>query len=153
MRKLVLVVISLLLLSTSCFAAKWEWLGSNANMGVFVDVGSIKFDMSNTNQIINRDRVYVWVKYVYDEAYAQKNIVPPNTKYIIAHDGIDLAKNEMIFPKAVMYDKDGNSIGEDHPIYHWQPIIPDSLGAAIKDYVDQYVSKHTEEIEQRTRGN
>lgn len=153
MRKILLVMVMLLLMTSSCFAAKWEWLGSNANMGVFIDISSIKFDMSKKNQIINRDRVYVWVKYVYDEAYAQKNIEPPNTKYIIGLNGIDFAKDEMLTSKGILYDKDGNSLGEDRPVYHWQPIIPDSLGAAIKNYVEKYVSKHIEEIEQRTRGN
>ena len=153
MRKLILVVISLLLLTTSCFAANWQWLGSNANMGVFVDTSSIKFDMSKTNRIINRDRIYFWVKYEYDEAYAQKNIDPPNTKYIIAHDGLDFKANEMIYPKAIMYDKDGNSIGEDNPVLHWQPIVPGSLGDSLQKYLADYVSKHVEEIEQRTQGN
>ena len=153
MKKVFLILITLLLLSSSCFAAYWKWLGSNPNIGLFVDTSSIEFELSKDRKITNRDRVYVWVKYVYDDSYAQKKHYPTGTKYAVSLEGFDLLRNKSIIQKSALYNNDGDNIANYPPSQRWEPIIPDTIASLVKDYLANYVPKHVEEIEQRTKGN
>lgn len=136
----------------SCLAADWCWVGADSNMGLFVDMDSIRFELSPNRTISNHNRVYVWIKVEYDESYAQNYINPPNTKYFLAYDGIDLQKNEAIFLQQYHYDKNGVVIYTAPPEVKWNPIVPNTVVSVTKDVLAKYVSEHIKEIEQQTLG-
>ena len=149
MRKLLLTVFMLLVMSTSCLAAAdWQWVESDANMGWFYDKNSITF-MMNKN-IVNRDKVVVWTKIVYDGAYAQKNGMG-NERYAIGKIYIDLAHNKLLIGKAYFYDNEGNVVSTSPAEKKWDDIIPGSHGDKIAKVVSDFIRTRTEEIEQRTR--
>jgi hypothetical protein len=150
MRKLLLTVFALVLMSASCFAANWEWIGSDEKIGVFYDKDSIVFDMSK-DKITNRDKCFVWVKLVYDKAFAQKRF-KDNTAASLEHWGFDLANNQMLEGERLYYDDSGQLIEKIKSTQKWADVIPDTYGEAVKEKVQQHVRAHEEEIEQRTRG-
>ena len=80
MKRLIMVVMMMLAMTASCYAASWEWVGSNDKNGIFYDKDSIIFEMSSKTQTVNRDRVVVWEKMIYDEAFVQKRFDLKNIK-------------------------------------------------------------------------
>lgn len=150
MRKLLLTVLALVMLSSSCLAANWEWICSTSDVGLFYDKNSIVFDISKT-EITNRDKCYVWVKIVYDKAFAQKRF-KDNTAFSVEHWGFDIANNQMLEGERLYYDDSGHLIDKTKSTQKWTPIVPDTFAEAVKEKILQYVKVHTEEIEQRTRG-
>jgi hypothetical protein len=150
MRKLLLTVLALVMLSSSCLAANWEWINSDANLGAFYDTDSIRFDMSQKQKIINRDKFVVWVKFVYDESYARKRGLPKGTKYSISKIWFDVTQNRFCEEQLLFYDADNINIATDKGT--WDNIVPGTAGEGILKRVHKYVRAHTEEIEQRTRG-
>lgn len=150
MRKLFLVVITLLLLSTSCFAADWEWLYSDAEEGFFFDKSSVVFRMNG--QIVDRDRIQVWIKTVLDESYATEKYSPVPSYFIIRYE-FDLANHKMRYVAGTAYNKKDEKIGNTKSDAKWKTIDKDSPGDFMLQKFLQYVPVHTEEIEQRTRGN
>lgn len=150
MRKLLLTVMALMMMSVSCFAASWEWVCSTPNVGIFYDKDSIVFDMSK-DKIINRDKCYVWTKLVYDKAFAQKRF-KDNTAASLEHWGFDFAKNQMLEGERLYYDDSGMEIDKVKSTQKWEAIVPSTFAEAIKEKIQQHVRAHEEEIEQRTRG-
>lgn len=151
MRKLIMVVLMLVAMTSTCMAASWEWICSTPNVGLFYDKDSIVFDMSNT-KITNRDKCYVWVKIVYDKAFAQKHF-KDNTAFSMEHWGFDLANNRMNEGEKLYYDDSGQLIDETKSTQKWEAVVPSTFAEAVKEKVKKHVRAHTEEIEQRTRGN
>ena len=148
MRKLLLTVFMLFVMSTSCLAAAdWQWICSDANMGFFFDKNTITF--VKQKQVVNRDKVYVWIKVIYDEAYARK-LGGADVRYTISKAYIDFASNKMGSDKVFLYNEDGRVITTLPPVKP-EDIIPGSNGERIAKAVDDYIRTRTEEIEQRTR--
>jgi hypothetical protein len=150
MRKLLLTVLALVMLSSSCLAANWEWIASDEKIGMFYDKDSIVFDMSK-DKITNRDKCYVWVKIVYDKAFAQKRF-KDNTAASLEHWGFDLANNQMLEGERIYYDDSGLPIEKIKGAQKWVGVVPDTFAEAVKEKILRHVKVHTEEIEQRTRG-
>ena len=151
MRRLVMVVLMLLAMSATCMAASWEWICSTSSIGLFYDKTSIVFDKS-ANQITNRDKCYVWVKIVYDKSFAQKRF-KDSTSFSIEHWGFDLTNNQMSEGEKLYYDDNGQLLDRTASTQKWEAIVPDSFAEAVKVKVEKDARAHTEEIEQRTRGN
>lgn len=148
MKKLLLTVFMLLVMSTSCLAAAdWQWACSNANLGMYFDKSTITF--VKQKQIVNRDKVYVWVKTVFDEAYAQKT-GQENVGYTMTKVYLDFANKKIGTSKHYVYNKNGEII-ETLPAEKPEDIIPSTIGEDLANAVDSYVRTRTEEIEQRTR--
>jgi hypothetical protein len=152
MRKLLLTVLALVMLSSSCLAANWEWAGSDEKIGMFYDVNSITFSISPNKQIVSRDRVWLWVKYVFDESFAEQVIKNRNVKFQICKVGYDFSQNKTFESKIITYHKDGHVLKEEPGRRAWVDIYPESVSDCIKSAVEKYVRAHEEEIEQRTRG-
>jgi len=150
MRKLLLTVVALVLMSASCFAANWEWIASDANLGEFYDTESIRFDMAREQKIVNRDKFVVWVKFVYDESFVRKRGLPRGTKYSLHKMWFDVTQNRVREEQMIFYNADNINIASEKG--SWEDIIPGSAGEIIMTHVEKYVRAHEEEIEQRTRG-
>ena len=153
MRKLIMVVLMLVAMTSTCMAASWEWVGANPNMGLSYDKDSLVFQISSKQKIVNRDMVNGWVKFVYDEAYVQKEMPHKDTKYAICQFSADLVGNRIMNGEYIVYGKDGKVLEQGKQKYGWEQIAPDTLGESLFKSLKKYVSIHTEEIEQRTRGN
>lgn len=158
MRKTILTILALIVMSAQCFAADWVWVESNSNFGYFYDKDSITFALSKDKKIVNRDIIYVWVKFVCDEeyvrqAYERKELNYPTTKVMIGKYGYDLVRNKQQMGTLTYYDKDGKVLWQSHKTDKWTDIIPDSVSENIKSHAAKYARSRTEEIEQRTRGN
>lgn len=147
MRKMLLTLVILLVMSTSCLAANWEWIGSDADTGLFFDTSTITFEKHK--QTINRDKVYVWVRIVYDKEYARKQ-GNENVSYVVSKSCIDFANNKISSGKSYLYSENGRLIDTTPPMKA-EDIIPNSKGEIIAEAVDKYIRNRTEEIEQRTR--
>ena len=132
MKKLLLTVFMLLVMSTSC---------------LFFDKNSITF--VKQKQVVDRDKVYVWVKTVFDEAYAQKT-GQGHIGYTMTKAYLDFANKKIGTSKHYIYNKEGVII-ETLPAEKPEDIIPGSIGEDLANAVDKYVRTRTEEIEQRTR--
>jgi hypothetical protein len=150
MRKLLLTVFALVLMSASCFAANWEWIGSDENLGVFYDTDSVRFAMSRESQIVNRDRFWVWVKFVYDEGYAARRGFPRGVKYCMTKLWLDTKQFRVCEERKLFYDTSNSLVASR--MGKWEDIIPGSAGEVIMKHIEKYVRAHEEEIEQRTRG-
>ena len=153
MRKLVMVLLMLVAMTTTCMAASWEWVGSDEKIGMFYDTSSITFSISPNKQIVSRDRVWVWVKYVFDESFAEQVLKNRNIKFQICKVGYDFSQNKTFDSKVISYHKDGHVLKEEPGKRSWVDIYPESVADCIKNAVEKYARAHTEEIEQRTRGN
>lgn len=152
MRKLLLTVVALVLMSASCFAANWEWIYSSAQKGFFFDKDSVTFDLSKDKKIVNRDKLYAWVKIVYDKEFSKQTFQRDDVEYCIDHFGFDLQNNEVCEKHVLFYDKNKNVLHEEKNVLSWQKAVPDSVGDRLLEYFAKYARAHEEEIEQRTRG-
>ena len=153
MRKLLLTILALMMMSASCFAASWEWVGANPYMGLSYDKDSLVFEVSSKQNIVNRDMVKGWVKFVYDEAYAQKEMPRKDTKYVVCKFSADLVGNRILNDDYIVYNKDGKILEQGKQKKGWEHVAPDTLGEFMFNSLKKHVRAHTEEIEQRTRGN
>lgn len=156
MRKLLLTVVVLFLLSAQCLAANWERVCSTAGNVLFCDKDSVVFDvqesMVNSGEYtVNKNKCYVWLKTIYDKAYV-KRIFKDNTAYSLEYLGLDLVNNRINTGEVIWYNQDGGVVTSSKGLKEWSPIAPDSVGEAIKKYVENYINSHTKEIEQRPRG-
>lgn len=152
MRKLLLTVLALVMLSSSCLAANWEWIHSNSEKGYFFDTDSIVFDTSPDKKNVNRDKFYVWVKIVFDPAYAKKKYQRDDIAYCIDMFGFDLADNKLCEKETIYYSNEKEVLLTFKDVTKWQNTIPESIGEHLMKHTGKYVRAHTEEIEQRTRG-
>lgn len=148
MKKLLLTVFMLLVMSTSCLAANWEWVGSSPDLGIFYDKDSIVFEKNK--QIVNRDRCSVWVKIVYDKAYVQREY-KQDWAFSVERWNFDLANNRIREGERLHYNDNGRVVNRDKPSSKWNDIAPETLAELIRDRVSKYAHERTEEIEQRTR--
>ena len=148
MRKLLLTLVMLLVMSTSCLGANWEWVYSDSNVGLFYDKDSIVFSVQN--KIVNRDKCVVWVKIAYDEAFAQKRFKQA-WAYSLERWEFDFANNRMREGERLHYYADGQMASRDKPTSSWVDIAPDTFAELIKIRLEKYTRERTEETEQRTR--
>ena len=153
MKRLIMMIMMMMAMATSCYAASWEWIGANANYGIFFDKDSIVFDMDKKTQIVNRDKIIVWEKLIYDDAYVQRKSNNKNIKYSIHKIMFDLANNRLYEEEVYIYDKNSDLIAREQGERKWESIVPSSIGENVKTHAEKYARAHTEEIEQRTRGN
>lgn len=152
MRKVLLTILTCLVMSASCYAANWEWIGANADKGFSFDEDTIVFATSPDRKIVNRDVFYVWVKIVFDPAYAKRQYHRDDVAYCVDRFGFDLANNKICEKTVVFYDVNKEVIHTVKDALKWQTPIPDSAGEDLMRVLGKYARAHEAEIEQRTRG-
>jgi hypothetical protein len=153
MRKTILTILALIVMSAQCVAADWVWLHSDENEGFFFDKGSIVFDISKDRKIVNRDRFYVWVKTAYDAAFAKKEFGRDDVAYSVDRFGFDAKTNSVCEKHILYYNHNKQVIYQQKDILRWQTIVPETLGESLFRHISKFVREHEAEIEQRTRGN
>ena len=141
MRKLILTILTLFLLTAQCFATNWKWIDSNAEQGLFFDTDSVKFLISSKTKTINHNEVVLWVKYVYDSAYAQRAFKRDDVQYSLERIAFNFQYNKVneieILPcTELIYNK-------DHVLNSLRTINDFSL---IKDILDIENYTYTDRI-------
>lgn len=146
-----LLTILMLALSSTCLAADWQWINSNADAGFSFDKETMHYSM--TNGQIDKDKIYVWLRVVLDDAYAQKKNVGKNHppfKILTGKYLYNSQRNTIQRLKIYGYTKNGSLlIRNEKPKYPIE-IVPASLFDDTAHALKQYAKKHDKEITDRT---
>lgn len=146
-----LLTILMLMFSDICLAADWQWTRSNANVGFFFDRETILYDM--TNGQINKDKIYVWVRVICDDTYAQNKARSKNHPPIKATTSKYLynnKRNTIQRLKSYDYAKNGTLLFcSERPTPSFE-LVPNTLLDDTMHALKQYVQAHDEEITERT---
>ncbi|SFT37462.1 hypothetical protein SAMN02910356_00317 [Selenomonas sp. GACV-9] len=147
-----LLTILMLTLSGTCLAADWQWTKSNADVGFFFDKETVRYGM--TNGQIDKDKIYVWLRAVLDDAYAQKKnrstnhppIKTTTSKYLY-----NTHYNTIQRLKIFGYAKSGSILFRNEQQKPPFELIPDTLMDDTMHAVKQYAHNHDKEITERTQ--
>lgn len=146
-----LLTILLLIISGNCLAADWQWTKSNADAGFFFDKETVRYGM--TNGQIDRDKIYVWIRVVLDDAYAQKKNAGKNhppTKTLTGKYLYNKQRNTIQRLKIYGYAKNGSILFRNEKPKYPIEIVPDTLIDDTTHSLNQYVQTHDREITERT---
>lgn len=151
LKKQIILFVSLfmLLFSSTAAAANWQWINSNENFGLFFDTESIKFAPIAKGGI-DKNIIYVWSRYVYDDAYAFK--YPYNgkpSKASVQYRKLNINEGTITTLEEIWYDFDGNVLGIEGKAKTAR-VIPGTCGDVIYSAVKEYARIHAEEIADRS---
>ena len=128
MKKVVpILLILFILLTSTCFAAyepdpkRWIWLGSDDEVGMFLDKETIEY--STDNNIVD-----CWICFV----------IPQENKHAITNQKIDKIAKSITMTHVTLYESSNKEVLESHTYKSWEQeperIIPDSKGEALYRY-------------------
>lgn len=146
MRKTILTILALIVMSAQCVAADWVWVHSTPNIGIFYDKDSITFEKKNDS--VNRHRCSVWVKVVYDKAFVQKRY-KANWAFSQERWHFDFDKNIMREGEKLYYDDDGQMVERNKGFAKWDNIAPDTFAELLCNRLKKYI----DESEHRSQKN
>lgn len=153
-RIILLVICVLLIFPQVSFAAHWQWVNSNDEIGFFFDTDSIHYG-SHSNitgySTLNKNLIVFWEKTVYspegaaglaqrfnDDRYA-------NVEYCIKKTGVLRKEKQMATYSATYYANDVPL--ETFDDFNSYEILPDTMGEDIYNAVIDYCINHNAMVE------
>lgn len=160
MKRLVfsLFVAAFVALSTSVgYAANWQWVNSNDEIGYFFDTETIRYELK-TNGAVDAKKITFWEKQVFTQTAVEKMTTNMNDQslktlsYVLCSKTFNLIERSYTTHEMIFYDHDGYIMwrskkeGTEH-------ITPDSLGEEVFIAVSDYAHRHYDELIEHTHGD
>lgn len=139
MKKLTVLLLSLLCFCSSAFATNWQWVCSTSEITVSIDTDTIaKIGSAYTS----------WIKVVPLE-YAQRTIYGEKAAMILeqySYTKTDLGADCKRL-QAVYYNKSGNVIYHNTERQNWSSLIPNSVGEIVYKKTVELANANTKSAE------
>lgn len=123
MKKLTVLLLSLLCFCSSAFATNWQWVTSSDKYTIQV----------NTDNITRINNVYAaWFSIVYLD-YAQPTYQGKKVKALVQRFNFQRTElgDEFRTTEGLFYDKEGNVLTHQKELAKWESIIPGSFGETM----------------------
>lgn len=122
-KRILILVMSLLCLCSSAFATNWQWVDSSDKMTISL----------NTDNITRINNIYTaWFRFVYVD-YAQPTERGQKVKYFLERESIQKTEtgDQHRTLEIILYDSQGNVIDRSNKAGNWESIIPGSFGETM----------------------
>lgn len=127
----VLSFVFLIIISATAFAARWEWVTSDDDSSLYIDVSNIRteYDQWNRQVVI----MSVWSKFEYLNPTEEGTKTSLNFLKFKINGNYKITSNVLWGLKSyVNYDSDGHVISSNSSSYdEWNPLIPDSIAEGV----------------------
>lgn len=153
-----LLIATFVVLSSSIsYAANWQWVNSNDEVGYFFDTETIRYELK-FNDAVDTKKITFWEKLVFTQAAVEKMTENMNDQslktlsYILSSKTFNLIERSYTTHETIFYDYNGDIMWRskkektDH-------ITPDSFGEDVFIAVSDYARRHHDELIDHTHGD